>query len=362
MHGSIRGGQCSRVMRMLSLLAALLLCNTTGFAVAGEYTNFLGIKLVDIPAGSFEMGSCKMTQGMRKENRKRAFLGLPTVEPGCGTLDDTVNDNETPRHTVKVRAFKMATVPVTAGQYKKYLDAIGEVDSTDDWGLYNEEFKRLNAFGDNAPVVQVSWHEAKDFIRWLNNNKPDNDLHSYRMPSEAEWEYACRAGRQQHYCGSDNVYDVGWVNRKESEHQHEVASKAPNAWGLYDMSGSIWQWVEDVYHDNYVSAPTDGSAWEVLSLGTNELLRQEIDAISKSAAEGQMLKIEAALTIARLKYDAGAKRRRSGLLKSETIAARVLRGGSWRFSAEFSRATYRLAGEPGNWYYGNGFRVAATLP
>jgi len=362
MRGLIHSRQRNKVMRLFSLLAALLLCNAIDFAVAGEFKNFLGMKLVDIPAGSFEMGLCKMAEGMRKENRKRVFLGLPTVEPGCGALDDTANDNETPRHTVQIRAFKIAPIPVTAGQYIKYLDAIGEVDSTDDWGLYNEEFKRLNAFGDNAPVVQVSWHEAQDFIRWLNKNKPKDDPHTYRMPSEAEWEYACRAGRQQRYCGSDNVYDVGWVNRKESEHQHEVASKAPNAWGLYDMSGSIWQWVEDIYHDNYIGAPTDGSAWTVLSMEANELLKREIDAVSQSAAEGHLLKIEAALTIARLKYDAGAKHGRSGPLKSETIAARVLRGGSWRFSREFARATYRLAGEPGNWYYGNGFRLAANLP
>ncbi len=349
-------------MRMLSWLAALLLGSAMGSASAGEYTNFLGIKLVDIPARSFEMGSCRMTQGMRRENRKRVFLGLATVEPGCGVLDDSANDNETPRHTVKIQAFKMAVTPVSAGQYTKYLDAIGEVDSTDDWGLYTEEFQRLNAFGNNAPVVQVSWHEAQDFMRWLNENKPNNDPHIYRMPSEAEWEYACRAGHQQRYCGSNNVDDVGRVNRAENEHQHEVASKAPNAWGLYDMSGSIWQWVEDVYHDSYVGAPIDGSAWTALSLDANELLLQKIDDVAKLAAEGHILTIEAALTVARLKYDSGAKFRRGLPLKSEAIASRVLRGGSWRFTAEFSRATYRLAGEPGNWYYGNGFRIAATLP
>ncbi|MDH5218790.1 MAG: formylglycine-generating enzyme family protein [Gammaproteobacteria bacterium] len=344
------------------LLTSLMLFAVSGSTVAGEFVNFLGIKLVDVPAGSFNMGSCKMTEGMRKENRKRIFLGLPTVDPGCGKLDDSANSNETPRHQVKIRHFKMASTPVTAGQYKKYLKAIGEIDSTDDWGLYTEEFQRLNSFGDNAPVVQVSWHEARDFIIWLNKNKPKNDPHVYRMPSESEWEYACHAGRYQQFCGSDNINDVGWVNRAETEHQHEVASKSPNAWGLYDMSGSIWQWVEDVYHDNYVGAPTNGSAWTTLSMDANELLQQEVDLVELAVRQGKIKKIEAAFAVERLQYDAGEKERHGSTLKSEAIAARVLRGGSWRFGTEFSRARYRLAGEPGNWYYGNGFRVAASIP
>jgi formylglycine-generating enzyme required for sulfatase activity len=182
------------------------------------------------------------------------------------------------------------------------------------------------------------------------------------MPSEAEWEYACRAGRQQNFCGSDDVFDIGWVNRVEPEHQHEVASKAANAWGLYDMSGSIWQWVADVYHDNYVGAPNNGSAWTALSMDDDELLQKEIDTVIRAAQKGRISQIEAAFAIERLRYDATAKYRHGVPLKSEAIASRVLRGGSWRFSKEFSRATYRLAGEPGNWYYGNGFRVAATLP
>ncbi len=348
-------------LRCKLLLAALLFVSG-GVGAMDEYTNFLGIKLVAIPAGSFEMGACKMTQGMKEENRKRAFLGLPPVDPGCGAPDENVNDNETPRHTVTIRSFMMAVAPVTAGQYKMYLKAIGEVDSNDDWGLYNEEFQRLNSYGDDAPVVQVSWHEAQDFIRWLNENKPVDDPYTYRMPSEAEWEYACRAGGTQRYCGSDDVLDVGWVNRDETENQREVASKAPNAWGLYDMSGSIWQWVEDVYHTSYVGAPTDGSAWTALRLDSEEILQREIDALLQAVEQGEMTKTEAALSIERLRFDAGMKARRGAQIKNQTIAARVLRGGSWRFSEDFARATYRLAGEPGNWYYGNGFRIAASLP
>ncbi len=344
------------------MLIVLLLVSFSNFALAGQYTNFLGMRFVDIPAGSFEMGSCKMTKGMQRENRKREFLGLPTVRPGCGALDESVNDNEVPRHKVHIRAFRMAVTPVTAGQYKAYLKAIGEMDSKSDWGLYNEEFRQLNSFGDNKPVVQISWHEAQDFIRWLNENKPEDDPHTYRMPSEAEWEYACRAGGKHRYCGSDDISEVGWVNRQDTEHQRDVTSKGPNAWGLYGMSGSVWQWVEDVYHDSYVGAPTDGSAWTALSLDDDKEFEQEIRAIEQAVRDGKIREIDGVLTMERLKFDAGLKDSRTFSPKNNTIAARVLRGGSWRFSEEFARATYRLAGEPGNWYYGNGFRVAASLP
>lgn len=345
-----------------SLAGVLLFLGLISSSAASEYTNFFGTKLVSIPAGSFEMGACKLTKGMQQENRKRTFLGLPPVDLGCSSPDPKVNDNETPIRTVTVNPFMMATTPVTAGQYKKYLDAIGETNSKDDWGLYNEEFQRLNSFGDDAPVVQVSWHEAQDFLRWLNENKPKDDPYIYRLPSEAEWEYACRAGGKQRYCGSDDAHDVGWVNRDGIQYQQLVGSKEPNAWGLYDMSGSIWQWVEDVYHDSYIGAPSDGRAW--IGLGTNDedILQKEIDAINKSVAEGKMKKIEAALITERMRFDAGIKERSTSQLKSENSAARVLRGGSWRFTADFARATYRLAGEPGNWYYGNGFRIAASLP
>ena len=342
------------------LLAVFLLLGFNS-AVTAEYTNFLGIKLVKIPAGSFEMGACKLTRGMEKENRKRVFLGLPPVDPGCGTPDQQVNDNETPPRVVTVSSFNMATTPVTAGQYKKFLKDIGEMDSTDDWGLYNEEFQNLNSFGDDAPVVQVAWHEAQDFIRWLNENKPEDDPYVYRMPSEAEWEYACRAGSKQRYCGSDNVFDVGWVNRDGTQNQQRVAAKAPNAWGLYDMSGSIWQWVEDVYHDSYIGAPSDGSAWTGLRISDDEILLNAVEAVRESTERGEITTVEAALEIERLRYDAGVKESSASKQKAETIAARVLRGGSWRFTEDFARATYRLAGEPGNWYYGNGFRIAASL-
>ncbi|MBK9443723.1 MAG: formylglycine-generating enzyme family protein [Comamonadaceae bacterium] len=84
---------------------------------------------------------------------------------------------------------------------------------------------------------------------------------SYRLPSEAEWEYACRAGGSQTYCGSDGVNAVGWYGSDGGGKTHPVAGKQANAFGLYDMSGNVGEWVQDVWHSNYDGAPTDGTAW-----------------------------------------------------------------------------------------------------
>jgi formylglycine-generating enzyme required for sulfatase activity len=164
--------------------------------------------------------------------------------------------------------------------------------------------------GDTCPVELVSWNDAKEFIQKLNAKTGKQ----YRLPSEAEWEYACRAGGHQKYCGSDNVDSVAWYG-SEFGNTHPVAEKQANTFGLYDMSGNVWEWVEDSYHDNYNGAPTDGSAWQ----------------------------------------GDGAKR--------------VLRGGSWTNNANDSRSSFRLDLDPRNIRGGigyrnyiGGFRVASTLP
>ncbi len=335
-------------------------------AHAGEFTNFMGMSFVNIPAGSFQMGSCKVTAEMKKENKKLIFLDLPPRYTECSESNSMVNDNETPQHTVTISAFQMGKTPVTLGQYKRYVAASGGTKGASGWNLINDDFTRYNAYGDDAPVVQVSWHEAKEFIEWLNRNKPANDRGTYHLPSEAQWEYACRAGGNHTYCGSDDVNEVAWhdgnVDHGKERHQQRVGSKAPNAWGLYDMSGNVWQWVEDSYHDNYHGAPTDGSAWthSVLPAAdhTTEPRRE------REGREGspRMRRVSMELNREQQEYDAAARAHQGSAWKRDTTTARVLRGGSWKFTADFARATYRLAASPGNWYYGNGFRVVRILP
>lgn len=326
MHNSLRRSSLG-VSRMLGAIFTVLSL-VSGSSSADEYTNFFGITLVDIPAGSFNMGSCKITKQMEINNIRRVWLGLSPISTGCVSNDQEVNDNETPQHKVTIQTFQIGKTPITLGQYKKYLLEIGTEDEESSWNLINEEFNRLNDFGENAPVVQVSWNEARNFIRWLNENKPESDRHIYRFISEAEWEYACRAGGRYAYCGSDKFDDVGWVDLNINSNQRDVATKAPNAWGVYDMTGNVWEWVGDIYHETYDGAPTDGSVW---------LADLEVS-------------------------DTTLKAQKSAAWKRDTRTSRVLRGGSWRFGVGMARSTYRLSGQPGNWYYGNGFRIAATLP
>lgn len=114
-------------------------------------------------------------------------------------------------------------------------------------------------FNDAYPVDSISWDDAQKFILKLNAITGKQ----YRLPSEAEWEYACRAGEQQDYCGSNYASSVAWYGyEKSGKTTHQVASKKSNAFGLYDMSGNVSEWVEDRWHDNYDGAPNDGNVWQ----------------------------------------------------------------------------------------------------
>jgi formylglycine-generating enzyme required for sulfatase activity len=109
--------------------------------------------------------------------------------------------------------------------------------------------------GENCPV-NTAWDEAQEFINKLN---AQNDGYTYRLPSEAEWEYACRAETTGDYAGDLN--SMAWYADNSDRKVHPVGQKQPNAWGLYDMHGNVDEWVMDYYHNTYDGAPTDGSAW-----------------------------------------------------------------------------------------------------
>lgn len=200
------------------------------------------IQMVNIPAGSFMMGSCA------KQSAQDAFLGNAA---GCSPQDPDALSSEMPRHRVSVPAFQMGKTEVTVGQFKAYIKATGRTD------LVDSDFINSNNEGDNAPVGNVSWNDAQAFIGWLNQTEGGG----WRLPSEAEWEYACRAGGQQRYCGSDLVGEVAWHEDNSGKRAHAVATKSPNAWGLYDMSGNVFEWTQDCWNDNYRGAPSQGGAW-----------------------------------------------------------------------------------------------------
>lgn len=232
----------------ICLFTLLLATNVT----SGEITRKLGIAMIDIPAGSFLMGSCMQTKAMAEENKKRAFLGQAPQSGNCGKPDPEASDNEGPQHQVNVRGFQISRTEVTLGQFKQFIAATGRTD------LVNDSFMKYNAYGDSAPVVMVSWKDAQDFINWLNSV----DGGGYRLPSEAEWEYACRAREDRRFCTkAADISSGGWWKGNSGERPRPVAQKAPNAFGLHDMSGNAWEWVQDCWHGSYGGAPTDGSAW-----------------------------------------------------------------------------------------------------
>jgi formylglycine-generating enzyme required for sulfatase activity/uncharacterized caspase-like protein len=173
-----------------------------------------GIKLdmVTLPAGSFLMGS-------------------PASDPDA-------ESDEKPQHQVTLKSFSIGKYSVTQEQYQAVM------------GNNPSNFK------DNPknPVENVSWNDAQEFCKKLSQLTGKK----YRLPTEAEWEYACRAGTQtRFYFGDDaaKLGDYGWYNENSGSKTHPVGQKKPNDWGLYDMSGNVWEWCEDPYHDSYANKP-----------------------------------------------------------------------------------------------------------
>lgn len=155
-------------------------------------------------------------------------------------------------HWVTVPASRLAKTEVTFAQYDAYVSATGAVSPSDrGWGR------------GQRPVIKVSWGDAQVYIKWLNGKTGK----SYRLPSEAEWEYAARAGSGTKYScgnrvGSGRANCDGCGSRWDDEQTAPVASFTANRWGLHDMVGNVLEWVQDRWHGSYSSAPSDGSAWE----------------------------------------------------------------------------------------------------
>ena len=125
--------------------------------------------------------------------------------------------------------------------------------------------------GANRPVEQVSWNDAQAFLKKLNAASVQ-----FRLPSEAEWEYAARAGTQTAYAFGDDPNQLGkyaWFDDNSGNETHSVGQKKPNGFGLYDMHGNVWEWVADTWHDNYTGAPNDGSIWGKLGDKKAKVLR-----------------------------------------------------------------------------------------
>lgn len=116
--------------------------------------------------------------------------------------------------------------------------------------------------GNDLPVERVSWNDVREFIKKLNERE---GTEKYRLPSEAEWEYAARGGTATRYSFGDDESELdeyGWYYENSNYETHPIGQKKSNPWGLYDMHGNLCEWVQDKWHDSYEGAPADGSAWE----------------------------------------------------------------------------------------------------
>ena len=253
------------------------------------WTNSLGMVFVQVPAGSFTMGGVEPPETLA--------LAYPTLE--AKRFTDLAD--EQPAHTVHIRrAFYLGQHEVTVGQFRRFLDASGYVpdsvaDGTGGYG-YNAQYdpattRRGDAFegrdpryswrnpgfaqGDDHPVVNVTWNDAQALAAWLSRTEGQR----YRLPTEAEWEYACRAGTRTRYPHGDdpqalvrsaNVFDQAAAPYWARWQQHALAgndghaftapvgSYPPNAFGLHDMLGNAWEWVSDWHGDDYyATSPSD---------------------------------------------------------------------------------------------------------
>ena len=275
--------------------------------------------MVKIPAGAFTMGSVAA-----ETTRER--------------IDPNIVTDERPAHMVTVGAeFAIGQFAVTRGEFAAFVADTGYAPKGGCWTLTGEKwsFDKKRSWRDPGyvqtdrhPVVCVSYQDTRRYAQWLSRKTG----RSYRLPSEAEWEYSARAGTstarfwgdgQDEACDFANVSDFTWAEalkwdkaRKDKVFQcrdgHAYTSPAgafrPNAFGLYDMLGNVWQWTEDCFHGNYNGAPRDASAW-----------------------------------------------------MAGDCSFRVYRGGSWSFSPRSLRAARRCAGEIDGRYFNLGFRIARTL-
>ena len=191
-----------------------------------------GIVFADIPPGSFSMGAPEDETGSTKAER--------------------------PVHSVSISSgFQMMTTEVTRGMWR---DVMGETqEELCERVLRNEPRSPSPVTGDEYPVCYVTWNEAREFARRIEELDPE---HTYRLPTEAEWEYACRAGTRGPACGS-SIDSIAWHQGNSRGQPHPVAMKPPNGWGLYDMLGNASEWCLDPWHDDYTGAPGDGSEWAV---------------------------------------------------------------------------------------------------
>jgi formylglycine-generating enzyme required for sulfatase activity len=218
----------------LAVIGAASLRPASATVSAREITNSLVMKLALIPAGHFLMGSTRAN--IARVQRESMTNGY---------------DNEGPRHEVTIKkAFYLGVYPVTQGQYRKVMGTNPSWFAASGGGKDDV----AGRYTDDYPVEMVSWKNAKDFCAALGKKEGK----TYRLPTEAEWEFACRAGTTTDFNTGDGAASLdraGWHRGNSDGTTRRVGQLAPNAWGLYDMHGNVCQWCEDWFDaDTYMES------------------------------------------------------------------------------------------------------------
>ena len=216
-------------LRLMLMIVIVMLAGSQGIlgrAVAQELTNGIGMKLVLIPKGTFTMGS---------------------------PIEEEAADNDEEQHQVTIsREYYLGVYEVTQGQYEKVM------------GTNPSHFqKRIIRKRDSSmyPVEQVSWEDAVEFCKRLSELPEEKKAgRVYRLPTEAEWEYACRARTKTAFSSGENsgaLGDYAWYDENSNSQTHPVGEKKRNAWGLYDMHGNVVEWCSDWYGEYPNGTVTD---------------------------------------------------------------------------------------------------------
>ncbi len=252
--------------------------------------NVILTALAYLPAASYQpMPSGHNTTASEKKRKDRQNIDMVWVKPGCFQMgSNSVSGDEKPVHQVCLsKGYYMGKYDVTQAQWQSVM------------GNNPSNFKCQQ-----CPVEQVSWDSVQDFIQRLNRQS----RLQYRLPTEAEWEYACRSGgREQMYCGGNSIESIAWYSGNSNKKTHTVGQKQANELGLYDMSGNVWEWVSDWYSSDY--------------------------------------------------YHKSPVRNPKGPYGGST---RVFRGGSWRLKANGARSAFRRHYSPDGYARVLGFRLART--